>query len=250
MATSKPVKPSTPEDLTTLLDKLRQWAVTPKGAPAQPAYNPLPASTSSKVYVPMMNAPASQAPAKSSPKSTPKTTQKTAQPKTQKAAPLTVEVNLPRQRGQKYDIGKTYYTDAGMESLRSDTTRAAEDARRQRNQAGGYAALQQTGYEPWTKRESGVTPVTTPDAQLAPAAQQMAGYNVLPGNDRRVTSPVTPEAKLITFQRIVKKYRPDIDTSTMSNQGLFDALATYQPTTDILPQYMDDMLWLSTILEQ
>ena len=248
MATSKPVKPSTPEDLTTLLDKLRQWAVTPKGAPAQPAYNPLPASTSSKVYVPMMNAPASQAPAKSSPKSTPKTTQKAAQPKTQKAAPLTVEVNVPRQRGQKYDIGKTYYTDAGMESLRSDTTRAAEDARRQRNQAGGYAALQQTGYEPWTKRESGVTQVTRQDAQLTPVAQQMAGLAAQPASNQRAI-PTTDVEKLQTARDIVRQYT-GVDTAAMEYKGLFDTLSTYQPSQDIFPQYMNDILWLTTILEQ
>lgn len=81
--------------------------------------------------------------------------------------PLTARPPVIQQRGQLPFYTAPAYTQIGQRALMSDATIAAEDAKRQRDAAGGFGALQMSGrFRPWSS--------------YSPAEKYYLRYGVMP----------------------------------------------------------------------
>lgn len=180
------------------------------------------------------------------------------------------------------------YTNFGMRMLRSEQVLAGENARRQRDAAGGFGALMQAGtYRPWSsyspaekyylrygvmppgvqaappawvtasaaQRQSTApaAPPTEPEYAQAPAqAAQFAKNNqmVLAINPQAATTGVTEQDANTVAREIAKRYMPDKDVSTLTLAEIGAILAmSYTPPPGLEQQFGNDMDWLSQLIQ-
>lgn len=196
-------------------------APRPAGPPAQPAYNPLanlpaPAQPSRPPGLWQMAPTAEQAmamrPGSAGSPSTqaapgtnvPAPTAPANQPQARgpfygyaPPGPMTVARNVALQPGQltPYMRSRPQYTNLGMRALMSDEALAIEDARRQRDAAGGLVALQSSGmFRPWSS--------------YSPAEKYYLRFGVMPQGD-----PLPPDTSGIAA----------MEASRVQNERLKDA---------------------------
>ena len=185
-------------------------APTPTQQPAQPSQMALTAEQAIPVRS-MQPAPVNAAmPGTNVPAPLPPTTTPTTAPTTQETAsgpfygfappgPLTAARTVTTQRGQlpPYMTDRPQYTGWGQRALLSDGALAVEDARRQRDAAGSFSALQASGrYRPWSS--------------YSPAEKYYLRYGVMPEGEQMppdTTGAAAMEASRAQTDRLKEEYR-------------------------------------------
>lgn len=207
----------------------------------------------------------------------PATSDTTPAPAAPPAAPPTVDRraavqgNLQPGQVEPWVNSRPVYTATGMRALLPENVLAAEDARRQREAAGGWNALMASGqYRPWTtlstaeKQQRRFAPEQVTAAEmtrLAPVRRQAVTAGMAQRYDQIGWQPSTPAATtasaastapaataaqplVVTAREIAQRYLTGLDVSEMELQDIVYLLSKTNPPAHMKAFYERDMRWL------
>ena len=182
-----------------------------------------------------------------------------------------VQGNLQPGQVEPWVNSRPVYTATGMRALLPENVLAAEDARRQREAAGGWNSLMASGqYRPWStlspaeKQQRRFAPEQVTAAEmtrLAPVRRQAVTAGMAQRYDQIGWQPSTPAATtasaastapaataaqplVVTAREIAQRYLTGLDVSEMELQDIVYLLSKTNPPAHMKAFYERDMRWL------